>query len=112
MIEKIKKNDDFQKIYEKGKKIYGHYCLVFYKEEVTHCHNQYGFVASKKIGNAVCRNRMKRIFREFVKNHSNTFPKYYSFVIVAKKKAGENIKTLSYQTIERDLLNIFKKKKP
>lgn len=106
----IKKNNDFQKVYEEGKKIYGHYCLIFYKKEIKHFHNQYGFVASKKIGNAVCRNRIKRIFREFVKNHFNLFPKNYSFIIVAKKIAGKNIKVLTYKIIEKDLLNILAKK--
>lgn len=110
MIEKIKKNSDFQIIYEKGQKAYGHYCLIFYKKEKTPFENKYGFVASKKVGNAVCRNRVKRIFREFVKNHSDIFPKDHSFVFVAKKTAGENIKTLTYTQMEKDLLTILTKK--
>lgn len=109
MIEKIKKNEEFQKIYQEGKKIYGHYCLLFVTQKTSFSNNKYGFVASKKIGNAVCRNRLKRIFREIVKNHTELFPKNSDFIFVAKKTAGEKIKTLQYQEVEKDVLRILKK---
>lgn len=45
-------------------------------------------MASKKVGNAVCRNRCKRILREIFYNFDNDFS-CGAYVLVAKKKILE-----------------------
>ncbi|HEY4533070.1 MAG TPA: ribonuclease P protein component, partial [Fusobacterium sp.] len=74
-------------------------------------YNKYGFVASKKIGNAVCRNRIKRLFREFVNQNETIFPKSSTLIFVAKKKSGKEIKKIKYEQIEQDLYKILQIKK-
>lgn len=103
----LTKNGEFQNIYKLGKKNFGYYSLIFFiKNNIEK--NRYGFVASKKTGKAFCRNRIKRLFREYVKNNSVNFLENYDIIFVAKKKAGENIKEIKYKDIEKDLNRIFK----
>ena len=47
-----------------------------------------GIVARKKTGNAVKRNRVKRLIREFFRLHKSDFPQGYDIVIVAKVGAS------------------------
>ena len=46
-----------------------------------------GFSASKKLGNAVCRNRMKRRFRHAVAEVVERFPQGYDYIFVIRTAA-------------------------
>ncbi|MCB1023013.1 MAG: ribonuclease P protein component [Acidobacteria bacterium] len=61
---RIRKRSDFQKVYEKGKRIKGRFMTAFVLPSET-SFQRIGITASKKaIGNAVMRNRAKRLLRE------------------------------------------------
>jgi len=46
-----------------------------------------GITASKRTGNAVQRNRIKRLVRECFRLHRDQFPKGFDIVIAAKRNA-------------------------
>lgn len=100
-METIKKTEEFTIIYNKGEKIHTKYALIFKKNKHQ---NIFGFVASKKVGNAVVRNRLKRLFREVVRKNMNNFSPNCAYILVAKKICAENFKELKYNTIEKDII--------
>lgn len=103
----LKKNREFQNIYTSGKKCFGYYSLIFFRKNNLK-NSQFGFVASKKIGKSNCRNRIKRLFREYVKLNIEKFNDNYDIILIGKKILGENIKKIKYKDIEKDLNKIFK----
>lgn len=109
-MEKLVKNAEFQKVYNYGKKTYGIYSLVFFLKNNLE-YNRCGFVASKKIGNAVCRNRIKRLFREYYRSSEDKIQKGYDVIFVGKKNAGEKFKELKFQEMKEDLDKVFNKAK-
>ncbi|MCI6152211.1 ribonuclease P protein component [Fusobacterium perfoetens] len=109
-MEKLVKNAEFQKVYNYGKKTYGIYSLVFFLKNNLE-YNRCGFVASKKIGNAVCRNRIKRLFREYYRSSEDKIQKGYDVIFVGKKNAGEKFKELKFQEMKEDLDKVFSKAK-
>ncbi|MDH5715135.1 MAG: ribonuclease P protein component [Candidatus Aminicenantes bacterium] len=54
---------DFKRVYQVGKKLYSPFFILYLAPNHLR-HNRLGVVASKKIGNSVVRNRIKRLVRE------------------------------------------------
>lgn len=102
--EMVKKHEDFNTIINKGKKISNKYMLIFYLKKDFEKPN-FGIAVGKKIGNAVERNKMKRIFRNLVDNNRLLFKNYYNYIIMIKKEA----KNASYQILNEEIKKILKK---
>lgn len=101
-IDKIRSSKDFTSIYNNSKKVYTRYAIIFISEN-PYKTPRVGFVASKKTGNAVKRNRIKRLFREFVKNNIEKFKKNSDYIFVGKAILKDNIVNLTYKDFEKDL---------
>ena len=104
----LKKNGEFQNIYNLGNKYFGSYSLIFFNKNKLE-YSRFGFVASKRVGKAFCRNRIKRLFREFVKENGQNLKKNSDYVFVGKSILKENIKNIKYKDIEKDLLKVTRK---
>ena len=79
----LKQHKEYNKIYQKSSKYHSPYFVLFFAQSQE---PKVGFTASKKIGNAVCRNRCKRLLRHiFLEtfNNENNIPKG-AYVLVAK----------------------------
>ena len=59
----LRKNSDFSAIYKRGKSVGDRYVVLFYRPNGL-SYNRTGFLASKKVGNSVKRNRAKRLMKE------------------------------------------------
>lgn len=62
----IKKNREFQLIFEKGHSIQGKYLVVYFLRN-SYGINRFGVCAGKKLGTAVRRNYAKRLLREAIR---------------------------------------------
>ena len=60
---------------------------------------------SKKLGNAVTRNKVRRRLREIYRLHEEEFLSGRDIVIVARTRAVH----VSYWTLDRDLTRLFKR---
>ena len=70
--ESLKKNMDFQKVYNGGKS-YANKYLVMYVLENNLNKNRIGISVSKKVGNSVIRHRITRLIRESYRLHEDMF---------------------------------------
>lgn len=81
--ETINKNKNFLFIYKKGISIVGRAVVVYYRRNGLPL-NRIGITTSKKIGNAVKRNRARRVIRAAYRDTEEKFPIGFDIVIVAR----------------------------
>lgn len=83
----INKNRDFQFLFKRGKSVVNNAFVCYYKESRRRV-NRCGIMTSKKIGNAVVRNRSRRVIREAFRYVEPYFrercDKRYDFIFVAR----------------------------
>mgnify|MGYP003275765165 FL=1 len=81
----ICENKDYRRIYAKGKSFVTPQVVIYtFKNRLGIL--RVGITTSKKIGNAVMRNRSRRIIREAVRHVSPRVKKGYDLVFVARGK--------------------------
>lgn len=80
---KINKNSAFLRLYRKGNKIFSENAVIYYKKNNLP-YNRLGITAGKKIGNAVCRNRAKRVIRQAYRENELIMPIGFDIVVVAR----------------------------
>ncbi len=79
----IKDNRDFVALYKKGRYIPSKYSVIYVRPN-GRPFNRFGITAGKKIGNAVCRNRAKRLIRLAYRLCEKDLPIGLDIVIVAR----------------------------
>jgi ribonuclease P protein component len=70
-----------------------------------HDHNRLGITITKKIGNAVTRNRLKRVIREFYRHYKHRLPQGFDVVIIARSGAAD----LTHEQVRLQLQTLTKR---
>lgn len=99
--ESLKKNSDFQNVYQNGKS-YANKYLVMYVLENKSNRNRIGISVSKKVGNSVIRHHITRLVRESYRLHEDMFDSGLDIVVIARVTA----KKASYKEVESALLHL------
>ena len=76
-------NKDFLALYKKGRFASSKYSVIYVRPNGKPF-NRLGITAGKKVGNAVCRNRAKRLIRLAYRNAEIKLPVGMDIVIVAR----------------------------
>ncbi|WP_408955301.1 ribonuclease P protein component [Natroniella sp. ANB-PHB2] len=103
---KLKKTYQFRKVYKRGKSV-ANRLLVLYVLSTENSTRRIGYSVTKKIGNAVVRNRVKRILKEAYRHNNDKLVSGVDLVLIARKP----IVNASYQRIENRLNHLFRKAK-
>ena len=100
---RVKKEKDFSAIFKKGKS-FANRKFVIYRLENNEQHFRVGLSVSKKLGNAVTRNQIKRRIRHILIEHKNQLVENVDFVVIARK----GVEILDYAEMEKNLLHVLK----
>lgn len=81
--DRIVRSADYKRLYKEGRKIHSAKFVLFVKENGAD-HHRLGITVSRKIGCAVVRNRVKRLFREIYRKSYGEIPNRLDMVVNAK----------------------------
>ena len=98
---RIKKNDEFEYIINNGKLLKNKLCVIYYIESKEKF-SRFGISVSKKVGDAVKRNKIKRRIRDII--IKNSIKSNYDYVIIVRKEVGD----LSFNELKDGLLSLIK----
>jgi ribonuclease P protein component len=102
--ERIRKRRDYLRIYQEGGRI-GSSNFIAILGNNQSGKTRLGIAVNKKIGNAVTRNRIKRLIRECFRLRKDGIPHSKDIVIIAKR----DISLLKYQDVRTELDRLFGK---
>jgi len=100
---RVKKEKDFNAIFKEGKS-FANRKFVIYRLENNEQHFRVGLSVSKKLGNAVTRNQIKRRIRHILIEHKDQLVENVDFVVIARK----GVEILDYAEMEKNLLHVLK----
>lgn len=98
----VKENKDFETIIKEGKLRKNRSFLV-YSLDNNLTYNKYGISVSKKLGNAVFRNKYKRKIRSIIDNLKKDYNIGKNYIIITRKGALDK----NYQELNNDLSNLI-----
>lgn len=98
---RIRRSSDYDRTWREGQRYHTTHFVVIVSSG-RGC-SRLGITVSRKVGNAVCRNQLKRWIRELFRKRRKQFGQLLDVSIVAKRQAGR----LSHLQLDRELLTIF-----
>ncbi|MFZ3103038.1 MAG: ribonuclease P protein component [Desulfitobacteriaceae bacterium] len=100
---RLRKKLEYKTVFASGKSYPGRYTVLIILKGPT----KIGFIASKKVGNSVVRNRARRLMREVIRLHMSDLVQDVQIILIARS----TIKGASYSEVEKAILQTLQKAK-
>ncbi|MFF2483599.1 ribonuclease P protein component [Paenibacillus sp. NPDC058071] len=102
---RLRDRSDFNRVYRRGKSFANGQFVVYWSKQPVAEPFRLGISASKKVGNAVVRNRMRRVIKEIVRLNEGKIVPHIDFILIVRKPAVE----MKYKQLEKSVMHVLKK---
>ncbi|OEH86478.1 ribonuclease P protein component [Desulfuribacillus stibiiarsenatis] len=104
---RLSKNEDYIKVYKKGKSLANRFFVFYIFDRKDAQPFRLGISVSKKVGNAVIRNQVKRYVKAVIENYIEAMPVGKDFVLIARNPANK----INYHETKDAIGHLLKKSK-
>jgi ribonuclease P protein component len=101
---RVKKNKDFQEVFKNGRSFANRQFVVYVLKKDEQPSFRIGLSVSKKIGNAVTRNQIKRYIRQAVFELKDSMQTGLDYIIIARKPLAE----MDFFAVKKSLTHVLK----
>ncbi|AIG28926.1 ribonuclease P protein component [Brevibacillus sp. 7WMA2] len=104
---RLRKNEEFQKVFQKGKSAANKQFVIYTLENQGQATFRIGISASKKIGNAVTRNKVKRLLKEAIAAIEDRIKPHLDIIVIVRPGVEE----MPLASIQGSLMHALKRAK-
>ena len=101
-MNRLRSNMEFKKVYKYGKN-YWNRNLILYVMKNDLGYTRVGYSITKKIGNSVVRNRIRRQMKEIYRLNFDWIENNYDLIFIPKK----NVVDISYEKLDSAMIHIM-----
>lgn len=102
---RLTRREDFGKVYRHGKSAANQQFVIYSLPNAKIEQFRMGVSVSKKMGNAVVRNRLRRMIKEIVRLNADRIRPQQDFIVIARKP----VVGMEYKEMEKCLLHALKR---
>ncbi|MFC0525951.1 ribonuclease P protein component [Pontibacillus salicampi] len=102
---RIKKNEEFQHVFKHGQSFANRQLVLYYLKKEDQEQFRIGLSVSKRIGNAVTRNQIKRYLRQAFHELGSSMNPSYDIVIIARKPTNQ----MDFFQMKKSLTHVLSK---
>ncbi len=103
-VYRLRKRRDFNYVYKKGKSVANQYLVLVYRRSGLYI-TRVGFSVSKKFGNSVKRNRIRRQLKEIYRKRIPYVKEGFDLIFVVRKNARD----VEFSKLEEAVDNLLKR---
>jgi len=100
----LRNSKAFRQVYQEGRHVADPLFVVYALKQNAPGEARLGLSVSKKVGNAVARNRIKRLVKESCRLHP--LPAGHDYVVVARKGSAEALRAISFAKVDAILTKL------
>lgn len=103
-VESLKKDRQFKIVYKHGRN-YWNKSLTLYMKKNGLNYNRVGYSITKKIGNSVVRNKLRRRMKEIMRLNFDDIKDGYDLILIPKKSTVN----MDYYDLEKEIIHLLKR---